>query len=184
MRFFAKNIPPPKGAILVMKRIMRMTAASLAAAMLLCGCGGNANSDVDLDYSSLIVAPVDLKITDCITEQQLSTVMGCSMTLLGTYEENTQAIYTSSDDSAAMVTINLKNQDRGLFDTDIAAMGTDVTLYEGVGEAAFWSATTGELLVYANEYCLGVAVTCADTTMVEAYTRQVAELMVQALQPQ
>ena len=41
-----------------------------------------------------------------------------------------------------------------------------------------------ELLVYVNEYCLGVSVTCADTTMVEAYTRQVAEMMVKALQPE
>ena len=65
-----------------------------------------------------------------------------------------------------------------------AALGTDATLYEGVGEAAFWSATTGELLVYVNEYSLGVAVVCADTTMTEAYTRQIAEIMVGALQPQ
>ena len=43
---------------------------------------------------------------------------------------------------------------------------------------------SGELLVYANEYCLGVAVTCADTTMVETYTRQVAEMMIKALQPE
>ena len=107
--------------------------------------------------------------------------MGCSMTLMGTYEENTQAIYTSSD-SASMVTINLKNQDRGVFDSDIAALGESATLYEGVGETAFWCATTGELLVYVNEYSLGVAVTCADTTMVEAYTRQIAEILVGALQ--
>lgn len=166
-----------------MKLMMRLTALSLAAMMLLCGCGGT-NPDADPDYSRLITAAVDLQITDCITEQQVSTVMGCGMTLLGTYEENTQAIYTSSDDSAAMVTINLKNQTRGVFDADIAAAGDSVKVYDGVGEAAFWSTETGELLVYANEYCLGVAVTCADTTMVEAYTRQVAEIMIKALQPQ
>lgn len=166
-----------------MKLLMRLTAASLAAMMLLCGCGGT-NPDVEPDYSRLIVAPVDLHITDCITEQQISTIMGCPMTLLGTYEENTQAIYTSGDDGTYMVTINLKNQDRGVFDADIAAAGDSVKLYEGVGEAAFWSSVTGELLVYTNEYCLGVAVTGADTTMIEAYTRQVAEIMVKALQPQ
>lgn len=166
-----------------MKLMMRVTAISLAAMMLLCGCGG-ADKDTEPDYSRLIVAPVDVHITDCITEQQLSTIMGCPMTLLGTYEDNTQAIYTASDDSAGMVTINLKNQTRGVFDADIAAAGDSVTLYDGVGEAAFWSSVTGELLVYANEYCLGVAVTCADTTMVETYTRQVAEMMIKALQPE
>lgn len=166
-----------------MKLMMRVTAISLAAMMLLCGCGG-ADKDSEPDYSRLIVAPVDVQITDCITEQQLSTIMGCSMTLLGTYEDNTQAIYTASDDSAGMVTINLKNQTRGVFDAEIAAAGDSVTLYDGVGEAAFWSSVTGELLVYANEYYLGVAVTCADTTMVETYTRQVAETMVKALQPE
>ncbi len=166
-----------------MKLMMRLLAISLAAVLLLCGCGGT-TAESDPDYSRLITAPVDLRITDCITEQQLTTIMGCPMTLLGTYEEETQAIYTASDDSASMVTINLKNQTRGVFDADIAAAGDSVTLYDGVGEAAFWSSVTGELLVYVNEYCLGVAVTCADTTMVEAYTRQVAEMMVKALQPE
>ena len=165
-----------------MKLMMRLAAISLAALLLLCGCG-TTETEPAVDYSAMVVAPVDLSITDCITEQQISTVMGSSLTLLGTYEENTQAIYTS-EDSAYMVTINLKNQDRGVFDSDIAALGTDATLYEGVGEAAFWSATTGELLVYVNEYSLGVAVVCADTTMTEAYTRQIAEIMVGALQPQ
>lgn len=165
-----------------MKLMMRVTAIFLAAMMLLCGCGGS-QQDIEPDYSRLIVAPVDVQITDCITEQQLSTIMGCAMTLLGTYEDDTQAIYTASDDSAG-VTINLKNQTRGVFDAEIAAAGDSVTLYDGVGEAAFWSSVTGELLVYANEYCLGVAVTCADTTMVETYTRQVAETMIKALQPE
>lgn len=165
-----------------MKQMMRWTAILLTVLMLLCGCG-TTQPDVEVNYSNLITAPVDLKITDCITEQQISTVMGCSMTLMGTYEENTQAIYTSSD-SASMVTINLKNQDRGVFDSDIAALGDAVTLYEGMGETAFWCSTTGELLVYVNEYSLGVAVTCADTTMVEAYTRQIADILVGALQPQ
>ena len=172
-----------------MKLIMRLLAISLAAVLLLCGCGGN-GPDADPDYSRLITAPVDLRITDCITEQQLTTIMGCPMTLLGTYEEETQAIYTASDDSASMVTINLKNQTRGVFDATIADYGTRATLFEGVGETAFMvSIPDGdiirkELLVYVNEYCLGVSVTCADTTMVEAYTRQVAEMMVKALQPE
>lgn len=175
-----------------MKLTMRMTAIFLAALLLLCGCGGTPSVS-DPDYSRLIVPPVDLSITDCITEQQLSTVMGCGMTLLGTYEDNTQAIYTSSDDAANMVTINLKNEDRGVFDADIAALGTAATLCEGIGEAAFWvvmtEPSTGEvisrsLLVYANDYHLSVSVSCTDTTMVEAYTRQVAELMVRALQPE
>jgi hypothetical protein len=165
-----------------MKLTMRLTALALAAMLLLCGCGAPAESDPD--YSRLIVAPVDLSITGCITEQQLSTIMGCGMTLLGTYEEDTQAIYTASDDSGSMVTINLKNQSRAGFDAVIAGYGTDVTLYEGVGEAAFWSNVTNELLVYANEYALGVAVSCADTTMIEAYTRQVADIVVKSLQPQ
>jgi len=165
-----------------MKLTMRLTAIIVAALLLLCGCGAPAESDPD--YSRLITAPVDLHITDCITEQQLTAIMGCPMTLMGTYEENTQAIYTSSDDGAYMVTINLKNQTRGVFDADIAAAGDSVTLYDGVGEAAFWSSVTGELLVYTNEYCLGVAVTGADTTMVETYIRQVAEIMVKALQPE
>lgn len=165
-----------------MKQTLRLVAILTLALVLLCGCGGGEVSEPD--YSRLITAPVDLLITDCVTEQQITTIMGCPMTLMGTYEENTQAIYTSSDDGAYMVTINLKNETRGVFDSDIAAAGDSLTLYDGVGEAAFWSSVTNGLLVYTNGYSLGVTVTCADTTMAETYTRQVAELMVNALQPQ
>lgn len=173
-----------------MKLMMRLTAVSLAAVLLLCGCGDNAPSaDPAVDYSAMVEAPVDLKITDCISEQQISTVMGTSMILQGLYEENTQAYYMAEDGTA--VNINLKNQERGLFDAAIADFGTNATLFEGVGETAFLVVMTEpdsseiiskELLVYINDYTLGVSVVCADITMEETYIRQIAEIMVDALQ--
>ena len=173
-----------------MKSMMRLMIICLAAVVCLCGCGeADSQPTADVDYSEFVEAPVDLKITDCISEQQISTVMGSSMILQGLFEENTQAYYMSEDGTT--VNINLKNQERGLFDAAIADFGTNATLFEGVGETAFLvvmkepdsdEIISKELLVYINDYTLGVSVVCADITMEETYIRQIAEIMVDALQ--
>lgn len=165
---------------------MKKICAILMTMVLLCGlCGcGEEVAEVpdNYDYGDLTEPVVDLLITDCITEQDVSTVLGYPMHLLGLGDSNTQATY-QSEDGACIVSISLKNQTRELFDTTIADLGDSVTLYEGLGEAAYLSSVTGELLVYQSGYFLGVAVSCQDTTMVETYTRQIAELLVNALQP-
>lgn len=163
-----------------MNTISKFLIICLAVVMLFCGCGGRADIS-ELDYSQLIVAPVDLKITDCITDQQLTSVLGHSMQLLGLYENNTQAIWMS-EDGVCQVNVNLQNQDRAVFDSNAAAQET--VLQEGLGDTAYWSVESGELVVYAEGYALGVAVTCTDTTMTEAYTHQIAEILLKALQPQ
>lgn len=162
-----------------MKLIAKLLILCLTVTMLFCGCSSDETSEPD--YSKLIVSPVDLKITDCITDQQLTSVLGHPMQLLGLYEENTQAIWMS-EDGACQVNINLQNQDRAVFDSNAATQQTK--LQEGLGDTAYWSVESGELVAYANGYALGVAVTCADTTMNEAYTRQIADILLKALQPE
>ncbi len=160
-----------------MKNIYKLLAVVLLASLLLCSCG---NNETDLDYNSLVVAPVDVNITDCITDAQVSTVMGYPMTLLGVYEDGTQAIYMS-EDGTCQVTINLKNESRALFDSNAAQQQT--TLQEGLGETAYWSVETGELVVYANSYALGVSVIMPEDVTTETYTRQIAEMMLKKLYP-
>ena len=171
----------PKGAL-----FMNKICAILMTMLLLCGLCGCGDEAVEVpdnyDYGTLTEPVVDLLITDCITEQDVSTVLGYPMHFLGLGDSNTQATY-QSEDGACIVSISLKNQTRELFDTTIADLGDSVTLYEGLGEAAYLSSVTGELLVYQSGYFLGVGVSCQDTVAVETYTRQIAELMVAALQP-
>ena len=167
-----------------MKKICAILMMGLLCCGLLCGCGGEEAPAVDGQklYEDLTEPVVDLMITDCITEQQVSTVLGYPMYLLSLGDSDTQAIY-QSEDGACMVSISLKNQTKELFQSTIADLGDSVTLYEGVGEAAYLSNTTGELLVYQSGYFLGVAVSIPETENAESQTRQIAELVVGALQP-
>lgn len=157
-----------------MKNIYKVLPVFLAVALLLCSCGTNAEEDYN--YEDLIEAPVDISVTDCITEQQVSDVMGTTMVLLGTFEDGTQVIYTS-EDSLCQVNVNLKNQTRESFDAHIASLGDSVEMVTSVGEVAYWCEETGELLVYHNGYFLGVAVWREDTTEVGSYVSQIAELI-------
>lgn len=166
-----------------MKKIWTIFLMSLLCCGLLAGCGEEpVEPPVEYDYKNLTEPVVDLLITDCITEEQLSAVLGYPMHLLSLGDSDTQAIY-QSEDGACMVSISLKNQTLELFNSTITDLGESVTLFEGVGEVAYWSSTTGELLVYQSGYALGVAVSVQDITLVETYTRQIAEQMVNALQP-
>lgn len=160
-----------------MKNIYKLLAVVLLASLLLCSCG---NEEVELDYNSLVVAPVDVNITDCITDSQVSTVVGVPMTLLGVYEDGTQAIYMS-EDGTCQVTVNLKNQTQELFNDNIQDLGDSVTMVTSVGEAAYWCSETGELLVYQHGYSLGVSATIAGADQVEPYITQIAELISQKL---
>ena len=164
-----------------MKKICAILLIGLLC-MGLCACGEEpVEAPADYDYGDLTEPVVDLKITDCITEQQLTTVLGYTMLPPAISDFDTTATYQSED--GCIVTINLKNQTMELFNSDIAALGDTVTLYEGVGEAAYKSSVTGGLLVYQNGYSLGVTVVIPGVENAETQARQIAEIMVSALQP-
>lgn len=167
-----------------MKKICAILMMGLLCCGMLCGCGEEpAPADEGTKiYEDLTEPVVDVMITDCITEQQLSTVLGYPMHLLSLGDSDTQAIY-HSEDNACMVTINLKNQTRGLFDSTITELGDSATMVTTYGEVAYWCSTTGELLVYENGYSLGIAVSIAGVTATETYISKIAEIMVNALKP-
>ncbi len=162
-----------------MKNVCKLLAVVLAALLLLCGCG---KKEPEIDYESLVVAPVDVNITDCLTEEQVSAVMGTPMTLLGVFEDSTQAIYTSAD-STSQVIINLKNQTQELFRANAEALGDAASAVTTIGEEAYWCREIGELLVYQNGYALGVAVAIANVVEIQPYVSQLAELVLDRLQP-
>lgn len=163
-----------------MKNVYKWLAASVAAMLLLGGCG---DAEPELDYESLVVAPVDVAITDCITQEQVSTIIGMPVTLLGVYEDGTQAIYMS-EDGAYQANINLKNESRAVFDSNIAALGDGAEMVTSYGEVAYWCSATGELVLYQNGYALGVSVILGDWDVdTTGYVQQIAEIVVNKLQP-
>ena len=164
-----------------MKTLRKVWIWGLLVLLLLGGCGKGAPDSSDLDYSSLIVPAVDLTITDCISEQQLTSVVGYSMHLLGVYEENTQAVYLSEDGSC-QVTIHMMNQTRAGFDAQVTAATVPLIMQEGVGEIAYWYYGAAQLMAFSDGYALDVAVTCADTLQMDTQTRQIAELILGKLQ--
>ncbi|MBQ9841959.1 MAG: hypothetical protein IJO42_02490 [Clostridia bacterium] len=164
-----------------MKHLCKLLVLTLVISLMVCGCGKP--QEPELDYESMVVAPVDLAITDCITEQQITSVVGHPMQLLGVYEDGVQAIW-QSDDGSCQVTIHMMNQTREVFDSQVADAEVPMTLQEGLGEAAFWYEGRTEMMLYYNGYALDVAVVCSDTPLTEPHVRQIAELMLAALQPQ
>ena len=123
---------------------------------------------------------MDLSIDDCITEQQLTTVLGHPMHLLGVYEDGVQAVYLS-EDGGCQVTIHMMNQTRAGFEAQVLAATVSLTMQEGLGEVAYWYEGKSQLMLFCAGYALDVAVSCADTTEVETQTRQIAELIVDKL---
>ena len=163
-----------------MKIACKILVLGLLAALLLTGCGKGAPETSEPDYSKLIVPPVDLAITDYVTEQQLTTVLGYPMHLLGVYEEGVQSVYLSEDGSC-QVTIHMMNQTRAGFDAQVVAATVPLTMQEGLGEVAYWYEGKTQLIVFSDGYALDVAISCADTPEVDTQTRQIAELILTKL---
>ena len=175
---------------------MKKTAIFLLICLLcglLGGCGSKPMEQTsEPDYSALIVPPVDLTITDCISEQQLTTILGYPMSLLGVGEEGAQAVY-QTEDSTCVVTVHMLNQTRAGFDAVIGASTATTVLQEGLGESAYWfvsdemvdqnSGGYAQLMVYSGGYAVDVALACADIpeANINAYVLQIAETILSRL---
>ncbi|MBQ8683476.1 MAG: hypothetical protein IJ518_03030 [Clostridia bacterium] len=146
----------------------------------LAGCGGAPQEASEPDYSALIVPPVDLTITDCISEQELSTVLGYTMTLLGVGEEGSQAVY-QTEDGTCIVTVHMLNQTRAGFDAMVNASAVPMVLQEGLGESAYWYGDTAQLMLYSGGYAVDVSVVCVDISEPNSYVLQIAESILSRL---
>ena len=153
-----------------------------AALSLLSGCGGTNATSKEPDYSALIQPPVDLTITDCISEQELSTILGYSMTLLGVAEEGSQAVY-QTDDGTCVVTVHMLNQTRAGFDAMVNASTVPMVLQEGLGESAYWYEETAQLMLYSGGYAVDIALVSVDITPAnsKAYVLEIAGSILQRL---
>ena len=164
-----------------MKTLCKILVLCLVFTLLLCGCNAK-SKDKEPDYSSLILPPVDLSITDCITAEELTAIMGSPMQLLGVYEDNSQAVFTS-EDGTHQVLVHMLNQTLAGFEAMKNESAYEMTWQEGLGEAAYWYGETSQLMFFSGGYAvdIGISGTDEDNQAHNTYTRQIAETILNKL---
>jgi len=125
----------------------------LVCLLAVTGCGEEPVAEPD--YSQMIVPPLDVTITDCLTAQMVETVTGEPMELQAVYEDATQAVYMSVDTDNWQVTVNMQNSTLAGYTSQLALLA-DAESVEGVGEAAHWCETTSSLMAYARGYMVEI----------------------------
>lgn len=144
---------------MTMKTMCKLLAFSLAAVLLLSACGkenkkAQTEDDADVNYGDYITPVVDRKVTECISEMQLSSELGYPVHLSGTNGDS-EAWYESADNTC-LVALTLENKSRAEFDT-IAADPAQWTMQTELGEVAYWNVNKTELIAYYSGYAVSVA---------------------------
>lgn len=136
-------------------------AMALAALMLLSlvACGDKDTGDGDLapsDYLPDAQPPLDIAITDCLSETEVSTIMGVTMTASDPYEHGTWVVY-SSEDGLRSVSVSMENTTILLYDAMIAELSSGEA-ESSFGYRAFWYGVTDEMINYCEGYSIAVSV--------------------------
>ena len=145
-----------------MKKILALLLALLMLVMVATACGDNAappaaNEEEEpapsINYEDYVKPVVDRKVSDCITEEELSDVMDVEVKLV--IDTDSSATY-QSDNGYYMVTLSLENQSRDEFDRMVA--DTSIwTPHVGVGEASYWGVDQTEFVAYQSGYAISVS---------------------------
>lgn len=159
-------------------KIVKLFAFLLALCLLLtafAGCG----KDKEPDYSTLIEAPLDVALENCLDSDTVNDILGYNMQLLGVYEGGTQMIFANEMDEQVM--IQMVNQSREGFDGLVADMES-LEAQEGLGEVAWWHGGTAQLMTYADGYAISVCISISDDMETlshsEAITRHILDNLV------
>ena len=145
-----------------MKKLSAFLLAMLMMTVLLTACGGGAASNPaqqeedtgpSINYEDYVKPVVDRKVSDCITEEELSDVMDVEVKLV--IDTDSSATY-QSDNGYYMVTLSLENQSRDEFDRMVADT-TIWTPHVGVGEASYWGVDQTEFVAYQSGYAISVS---------------------------
>ena len=168
-----------------MKALYKLMILCTLFSLLLCSCGeGEETSQVA--YSDLVQPMVDVSITDCITAEELTAIVGSPMQLVGLDKDNSQLVFTS-EDSLHQVTVSMKNQTPAGFEAEKNASLFDTTLQDGVGKIAYWceDTQTGHnwLVFYSGGYAVTVEVSGSDddTQAHDTYAKQIADKILDKL---
>ena len=145
-----------------MKKLLALLLAVLMLAAFATACGEETPSPVveeeddttpSINYEDYVKPVVDRKVSDCITEAELSDMMAVEVKLV--IDTDSAATY-QSDNGYYMVTLALENQSRAEFDR----MVEDTTIWTphaGVGEVAYWGLDQTEMVAYQSGYAVSVS---------------------------
>lgn len=153
-------------------------AVLLSALMLLSltACGGKGGEELaPSDYLPDITPPLDVAITDCLSADEASTVIGVPMTASDPYEDGTWVIY-SSEDGLRSISVSMENATIGVYDAMIAELSggeAQTTL----GHRAYWYSLSGEMINFCEGYSIAVSVN--DPTV--ASTRGLCEAVMKTI---
>ena len=145
-----------------MKKLLALLLALLLVATFATACGEETPPPVveeeddttpSINYEDYVKPVVDRKVSDCITEAELSDMMDVEVKLV--IDTDSAATY-QSDNGYYMVTLALENQSRAEFDR----MVEDTTIWTphaGVGEVAYWGLDQTEMVAYQSGYAVSVS---------------------------
>ncbi len=133
--------------------------AALLMALSLAACGNKNNEEDTLsagEYLPDITPPLNVAITDCLSADAVSAIIGVPMTASEPYEEGTWVVY-SSQDGTHSVSVSMENTTTVLYDAMVADLsGSEQE--QALGERAYWYEQTEELINYCNGYAIAVRV--------------------------
>lgn len=146
---------------------MKKLPALLLALLLLATCATACGEQVDppvvneedddpapsINYEDYIKPVVDRKVSDCITEAELSAMMDVEVKLM---IDTASAATYQSDNGYYMVTLALESRTRDEFDTMVADTAI-WTPHAGVGEVAYWGVGQTEIVAYQSGYAVSVS---------------------------
>lgn len=144
-----------------MKKLPALLLALLLLATCATACGEQADPPVvneedpapSINYEDYIKPVVDRKVSDCITEAELSAMMDVEVKLM---IDTASAATYQSDNGYYMVTLALESRTRDEFDTMVADAAI-WTPHAGVGEVAYWGVGQTEIVAYQSGYAVSVS---------------------------
>lgn len=162
--------------------ISLLLVAVLLMSFTACGKGKDGEDLAPSDYLPDITPPLDIAITDRLSADEVSTIIGVPMTASDPYEDGTWVIYSSAD-SLRSVSVSMENATTAVYDAMIAELSGGEKVPE-VSDRAYWYAQRGEMINYCAGYSMAITVT--DPTVASTYglCQAVAKKLADNLQAQ
>lgn len=154
-----------------------LLATVLLLSLAACGEGKGEEDLAPSDYLPDITPPLNIAITDCLSADEVSGIVGVPMTASDPYEDGTWVIYSSAD-GARSVSVSMENTTAELYDAMIEDL-PDGEKEPSLGDRAFWYSSNGEMIHFCEGYSIAVSVndpTVANTKgLCEAVVKKIAD---------
>ena len=161
-----------------MQNWKRVLAMCLCIGMLfgLSGCKRGAEPN----YSSMIDAPLDVSITECLSAETLQVMFGKTFKQTGVCENGTQVTYTSVDEDGMHVVLNMQNSTLSGYHVILTSL-ENVVLVENLGEVSHWCKDTHSLLTYFNGYMMEIIVIVGGDKNTQTYAIEIMRMVMRSI---